>query len=268
MNESLSKERLIYLRRQKRKRLIIIFSRIALLILLIGMWELLAQLKIINPFITSSPSRVAACFLRLIKDGSLFLHLLTSVYETLAGFLIGTVLGLAIAVILWLSDYVCKVLEPYLVILNALPKVALGPVIIVWAGAGTGSIIIMTLAISLIVTTLEVLNAFLSTDRQKVLLLKTMGATKRQILQKCILPSNLKSIISSMKVNIGLSWVGVIMGEFLVSKAGLGYLITYGSQVFQMDLVMTSVILLAICATAMYELINLSEKLILKKVRL
>ena len=153
-----------------------------------------------------------------------------------------------------------KALEPYLVILNALPKIALGPVFIVWVGAGMGAIIIMTIAISLIVTILEVLNGFLSTDPEKIKLLQTLGANKFQILVKLVLPSNIGTVVNSLKVNVGLSWVGVIAGEFLVSRSGLGYLIVYGSQVFQMDLVMASVILLAAAATVMYQLVIMLEK--------
>ena len=267
MND-LSNERSEYLARLKRHKRNITFCRIGLILILIGTWELLAQLEVIDPFIMSSPSRIVECMIDLAKEGTLFLHLGTSCLETVVGFVLGTVLGALIAIVLWWSDFISAVLEPYLVVLNALPKVALGPIIIVWAGAGTSSIIIMTLAISLIVTVLEVLNSFHSTDKQKILLLKTMGATKRQIFSKAVFPANLKSIVSSLKVNVGLSWVGVIMGEFLVSKAGLGYLITYGSQVFKMDLVMTSVILLAIAATIMYKLITLLEKFILKKAKL
>ena len=257
-----------YLTSVKRKKRLVSFLRAALLLLFLGIWELLAYFGLIDPFITSSPSRIAACLARLFAEGSLLTHLGISCLETVAGFVLGTLIGACIAVALWWSELLCKVLEPYLVVLNALPKVALGPIIIVWAGAGTGSIIIMTLAISLVVTVLEVLNAFLSTDKEKLLLLRTMGASKRQLFTKAVLPANLKSIVSSLKVNVGLSWVGVIMGEFLVSQAGLGYLITYGSQVFQMDLVMTSVVLLAVAATVMYELISLLEKFVLKKAKL
>ncbi len=267
MNEP-SKERITYLHGLKRRKRLVLFLRIALLMFFIGIWELFADIGIIDPFIMSSPSRIIACIGRLAKEGSLLRHLGTSCLETVAGFVLGTIIGACIAIALWWSKLLCDILEPYLVVLNALPKVALGPVIIVWAGAGTGSIIIMTLAISLIVTVLEVLNAFLSTDREKQLLLRTMGAKKRQLFTKVVLPANLKSIVSSLKVNVGLSWVGVIMGEFLVSQAGLGYLITYGSQVFQMDLVMTSVVLLAVAATVMYELITLLERFILKKAKL
>ena len=158
-----------------------------------------------------------------------------------------------IAIILWWSKFLSKVADPFLVILNSLPKIALGPVIIIWVGAGMGAIIVMALAISLIVTVLEILNGFINTDKELLKMAKTFNATKLQVLTKIVIPANIPTFLNSLKVNIGLSLVGVITGEFLVSKAGLGYLIVYGGQVFQLDLVMTSVIILALVAWIMYQ---------------
>ena len=182
----------------------------------------------------------------------------------MVGFLSGTMLGIVIAIILWCSKFLSNVAEPFLVVLNSLPKIALGPVIIIWVGAGTSAIIVMALAISLIVTILEILNGFINTDSEKIKMAKTFNANKFQILTKIVIPANISTFINSLKVNIGLSLVGVISGEFLVSKAGLGYLIVYGGQVFQLDLVMASVVILAVVAALMYEAVVLLEKLILK----
>ena len=177
--------------------------------------------------------------------------------------MLGTVLGIFIAIILWWSDFLSKVSEPYLVVLNSLPKVALGPIIIIWVGAGTPAIIVMAIAISLIVTILENLNGFLKTDKELIKMAQSFKASKFQTLTKIVIPANLSTFINSLKVNIGLSLVGVISGEFLVSKAGLGYLIVYGGQVFKLDLVMTSVIILGIVAGIMYTAVLLLEKFIL-----
>lgn len=151
-----------------------------------------------------------------------------------------------------------------MVILNSLPKVALGPVIIIWVGAGMPAIIVMALSISLIVTILDILNGFLHTDKEKIKMAETFKANKLQILTKIVIPANIPTFFNTLKVNIGLSLVGVISGEFLVSKGGLGYLIVYGGQVFQLDLVMTSVIILAIVAALMYQSIVLLEKKFVK----
>ena len=192
------------------------------------------------------------------------MHVGVTCFETIIGFLTGAILGVIIAIVLWWSKFLSKVADPFLVILNSLPKIALGPVIIIWVGAGMGAIIVMALAISLIVTVLEILNGFLNTDPELLKMARTFNATKLQTLTKIVIPANIPTFINSLKVNIGLSLVGVITGEFLVSKAGLGYLIVYGGQVFQLDLVMTSVIILALVAWIMYEGVVLLGKIIQK----
>ena len=263
-DEARSLQRQAYLRRRRRRRTAVLLWRIGLLLALLAGWELAARLGVIDAFIVSCPSRMWETLCSLAASGDLALHVGTSVLETVVGFVLGTLLGTAAAIVLWWSPFLSRILEPYLVVLSALPKTALGPVFIVWIGAGPGSIIAMTLAISLIVTILDMHNGFLATDPEKICLLRTMGATRRQILTKLVLPANFTTMINVLKVNIGLSWVGAIMGEFLVSKAGLGYLIVYGSQVFQMDLVMTTVLLLAAAAALMYQCILWLEKALKK----
>lgn len=195
----------------------------------------------------------------------LWQHIGITLYETIVSFFLATGLGIVVAVMLWWSDMLRKVMEPHIVILNALPKIALGPIIIIWVGAGGAAIIVMALLISLIITIISITSGFMSTDRNKVLLLRTMGASKMQILTKLVLPGNIPTIISALKINVGLCWVGTIMGEYLVSRSGLGYLIVYGGQVFQLDLVMASTVILCLLAGGMYFLVQLIEKVIVKK---
>lgn len=239
------------------------FCQIAVLIIFIAQWEITARLGLIDSFILSQPSRVWQTFLNMAQN-DLFMHVGVTVYETLVGFLLGVVFGTLLAIVLWWSSFISKVSEPYLVVLNSLPKIALGPVIIVIVGAGTKAIIFMALAISLIVTVLEMLNGFRHTDNEYIRMASTFGANKRQIFTKIVFPYNISTLFNSLKINIGLSLVGVIAGEFLVSKAGLGYLIVYGGQVFKLDLVMASVIILSVVAALMYEAVVLLEKLVLK----
>ncbi len=265
MYEEVSIEQKKYLQKIKRRKSLIIALQIVLLVFIFGLWEALSRLNVIDPFIFSSPSRMVKTFSRLYKDGSLFIHVWTTLWETMVGFLFGTIFGIIIAIILWLSDTCSKVLEPYLVVLNALPKIALGPVFIVWMGAGAVAIITITVAVSLIVTVLEVYTGFLETDTEKIKLVQSFDASKKQVLTKVVLPSSFPVIMNALRVNVGLSWVGVIVGEFLVSKAGLGYLIVYGGQVFQLDLVMTSVVVLAALAAFMYFGVQTLGKWISKK---
>lgn len=265
-NRIISEDRKKYLRKIKMNKISIILTQIFILISFITIWEILTETKIINSFITSSPSRILNTFMNM-KENDLMMHIWVTVYETIIGFVIGTILGLIIAILLWWSEFLSKVLEPFLVVLSSLPKTALGPIIIIWVGAGTPAIIVMGIAISLVVTILDISNGFFNTEEEKIKMAQSFNASKLQILTKIVIPSNISTFINTLKVNIGLSLVGVITGEFLVSKAGLGYLIVYGGQVFQLDLVMTSVIILGIVAAIMYESVVILEKVILKEKR-
>lgn len=262
--ETISKDRKKYLRKIKLRKLEIFITQISIVVIFIAIWEILARTGKIDSFITSQPSRILKTFLDL-SSNDLLRHLKITCVETIVGFSLGTVMGIIIAIILWWSSFISKVSEPFLVILNALPKVALGPVIIIWVGAGMPAIIVMALAISLIVTILNVLNGLINTDKEKIKMAETFNANKLQILTKIVMPANISTLFNTLKVNIGLSLVGVISGEFLVSKGGIGYLIVYGGQVFKLDLVMTSVIILAIVAAVMYESIEILQKIVIKQ---
>ncbi|WP_460000531.1 ABC transporter permease [Paradesulfitobacterium aromaticivorans] len=264
MSMQASPEHKEYLRRVRMGKIRVRLTQALILIVALALWEICARANIVDSFITSQPSRVIKTIINLYEQGVLFQHIGITCLETVIGFVLGTLLGTIIAVILWWSEFLSKVLEPYLVVLNSLPKIALGPIFIVWIGAGPAAIIVMTLAISLIVTVLEVLNGFLAIDQEKIKLVQTFGGTKFQVLTKVLLPASFPTIINALKINVGLSWVGVIVGEFLVSKAGLGYLIVYGGQVFKLDLVMTSVIILGVAAALMYQGVVYFEKLLVK----
>ena len=265
MKKEISKDYAKYLKGKKINKIAILITQLGILIAILGLWEILAHLKIIDTFIMSSPSRIMKTIGELYSSGSLFLHTLTTLYEALLGFAIATFGGTIIAIILWWNDTIRKILDPYLVVLNSLPKIALGPLIIIWVGVGTSAIVTMDILIMIIITIISMLNAFRQVDESKIMLLKSMKANKLQILIKLILPHSLSEFISLLKINVGLTWVGTIMGEYLVSKAGLGYLIIYGSQIFNIDLVMSSTILLCILAAIMYFVVALIEKKINKK---
>lgn len=238
-----------YLLNQRRIRMIQ-FSIFALFLLV---WELGTHLGCIDAFIFSSPSRVAQSIYHMSKDGSLFYHLGITLSETMISFLLVNILGIAVAVLLWWNDNISKVLEPYLVVLNSLPKSALAPVFIVWLGNNMKTIIIAAISVSVFGTIITLYTDFKSVEEDKIKLIRTLGGNKFDVLWRVVLPSNIPSMISLMKVNIGLSLVGVIIGEFLAAKAGLGYLIIYGSQVFKLDWVIMSIILLCILATVLYK---------------
>lgn len=255
-----SEEHKRYLKKLRKNKLFVHIFQIAIIIFLITIWQLLADTEIINTFITSSPKKVLETIINLHNTGDLYHHIFVTVYETLISFSLGTLLGFIIATILWWNNFIYKVVDPYLTILNSLPKVALGPIIIIWGGAGIKSIIIMALLISTIITIINVTDGFNSTSQSQIKLMKSFKATKLQTFNKLILPNSFKYIVSALKINLSMSLIGVIMGEFLVSKEGIGYLIVYGSQTFNLNLVITGTIILAIISALMYYIILYIEK--------
>ena len=260
-----SREHIEKKKKQKQKKIIIHVCRCLILALIIGFWELFAQLKVVDPFITSSPSRVIKTIGELYNNGTLFRHIGITLMETFAGFAIAVILGYTIAVVLWSSDAVRKVSEPYIVVLNSLPKIALGPLIIIWIGTGYDAIIFMTVIVSIIVCIMNMLAGFVAVDKTKLLLMKSMGASRATTLRKLIIPASLPALMNTLKVAVGLAWIGSIMGEYIVSKAGLGYLIVYGGQVFKLDLVMTATFILCALAGGMYGIIALIEKYVVRQ---
>jgi len=246
-----SKEHIEFLKKEKKKNFIIRFFQISIIIIFIIIWQIAANNEWINTFITSSPKNVVNTILKLSNEG-LYEHIWVTIYETLISFGLGTFIGIFIASLLWWNEYLYKILDPYLTVLNSLPKVALGPIIIIWCGAGIKSIILMALLISVIITIINISVCFNQIDENKIKLLKSFNATKKQLFFKLIFPSSINNIIGSLKINISMSLIGVIMGEFLVSKKGIGYLILYGSQIFNLDLVMAGIIVLCIVAAIMY----------------
>ncbi len=260
-----SKEHQKFIKIQKTKTFFVHFTRLLLLIALLGIWELSAKLNWADPFITSSPSRIINQTIELYNNGTLFKHILITLNETILAFALSTAIGAFIAILLFIISPLRRVLEPYLVILNSLPKIALGPLIIIWVGVGTKAIVTMGILICVVITTINLLNAYLEVSNEKIMLLRSMGANKFQILTKLIIPATLPNFMATLKINLGMAWVGVIMGEYLSSSAGLGYLLVYGGQVFQLDLVMTSIVILCILSGIMYGIISILEKIIVKK---
>ena len=262
-----SKEHNDYLKKLRREKIIVIFFQILIIVSFLIIWELLVKFKLINTFLSSSPVKVVETILSLLKDNSLFHHIWITTYETLVSFLIASVIGLIVGGLLWWNKLLAKIIDPYLTILNSLPKVALGPLIIIWVGASMNSIIFMALLITTFVAIINIYNGFNSTEESYITLMKSFNANKFQIFFKAVLPSNYSTIINTLKINVSMSLIGVIMGELLVSKSGLGYLIMYGSQVFNIDLVITSVIILGLLSLLMYFVVSKLDHLTKKENR-
>lgn len=255
-----------YIKKQKLNKLKILIIQFVVFFGFLVLWELLSSNEIINSFLFSKPSSIIKLLKQYIITGELYSHVSISIYETILGLLIGTSLGIILAIMLWWNKTLAKVMDPFLVILNALPKTALAPIFIIWAGTGVKGIVVVAVSISLILTVLSSYNYFKNIEEEKIKMLESFGATKWQILTKLVLPANTVNLVDITKINIGMSWVGVIMGEFIVSRAGIGYLVVYGSQIFKLDLVMMAVFVLAIIAYLMYQTVNIIEKILKKKI--
>ncbi len=239
------------------------FIRIIQFVIIISFllfWEIASRFGLIDAFIFSSPYRVMKIFISMASDGSVFYHIGVTLLETFVSFSLVNILGVGFAVLLWWNNSLAKILEPYLVVLNSLPKSALAPVFIVWLGNNMKTIIIAAISVAVFGTIINLYTDFTNVEADKIKLIQTLRGRKKDILLKVVLPSNIPSLISIMKVNIGLSLVGVIIGEFLAAKAGLGYLIIYGSQVFKLDLVIMSIVILCILATLLYQVLAYFDK--------
>lgn len=256
----MSNEHKKYLKELKKRSITIRTIQLSLLIGFIVIWEILSSNNIINSFIFSSPTKIINTLISLVNNNNLFIHIYTTSIEVIVAFILSLVLGFGIALLLYIFPTLKDILDPFITLINSLPKVALGPLIIIWMGANTKSIILMALLINLIVTFITILNGFLNTDKDKIKLFKVYGSSKKDIITKLIIPSSKLEIISAMKLNISMSLIGVIMGEFLSSKRGIGYLILYGTQVFNLSLVMCGIFILLLLSFIFYEIIDLIDK--------
>lgn len=254
-----------YLLQYKKEKRLIFTARILLFVLFMGLWEMSARCGWIDSFIFSSPSLIAKTFLSMCRDQSLFAHIAVTLAETLVSFFFVVILGVGTAILLWCSPKTSRILEPYLVVLNSLPKSALAPLLIVWLGANERTIVVAGMSVAIFGSVINLYSGFCQADPEKLKLIETLGGHKKEKLTKIILPASLPLIISVMKVNIGLCLVGVIIGEFIGARKGLGYLIIYGSQTFKLTWVLMSIMILCIIAMGLYAVLNLLEKYIQKR---
>jgi len=260
----MSNSRKDYLKKIHRENTLVVIFRVLLIVIFLIGWELLANKGIINTFTFSSPYLVINTIGELLNDGDLFLHIGVTLYETMISFFLASIIGIVLATLLWSNTLIYRIFDPYFTILNSLPKVALGPLIIIWVGASMNSIIFMSLLISTFISIINMYNGFINTDKNKIKLLRSFKASKWQILWNLVIPSNYHVIVNSLKINVSMSLIGVIMGEFLVSKEGIGYLINYGSQVFNLNLVFGGIIILLVVSYVMYIMVVYIEKILIR----
>lgn len=256
----MSIEQQIFIKKYKNRKIFIIISQILLFILILSIWQILSNKNIINSFITSSPYKILKTITNEYSNGNLLKHIYETVKVCVISFIFTSIISLVISIIMYNHSTFAKIIAPYLIMLNSLPKVALGPLIIIWVGANQKAIVSMAILISIIVSIENIYNGFISTDKLRIKLLKTLGATKKDIMHYVIIPSNKENIFNAFKINLSMCLIGTVMGEFLTSKAGIGYLILYGSQVFNLDLVMSGIIILILLSILLYLILLIIKK--------
>ena len=265
MND-LSINQLHYLKDIQKKKQRIKLTRILILVVFVALWEISADTGLIDSFIFSRPKKILMCFLNMLFTQNLMYHVGITVFETLLSFLLVIFFTLLITILLWNNETSSKIFEPYLVILNSLPKSALAPLLIVWLGANYRTIILTGISVAIFGSILNLYTGFLATDPDKIKLVQTLHGSRLDILLKVILPYNIPTLLSIFKVNIGLCLVGVIIGEFIAARCGLGYLIIYGSQVFKLDWVILSILILCLIAMGLYGVIAGLERWYQKRI--
>ncbi len=265
LNSPVTISQQLYVKKHRRHHHIVTALRFLVLILFLGIWEFAGKTGWIDTFFFSCPSMIVSYFIDMLLDGSFFTHTGITLFETLISFLLITLISMIIATLLWYSKTLSEILEPYLVVLNSLPKSALAPLFIVWLGTGLNTIIVAGISVAIFGSVISLYTGFKQVDNEKLKLIYTLGGNQYDAFHKVVLPSSIPTILSNMKVNIGLALVGVIIGEFLAARKGLGYLIIYGSQVFKLNMVITSIIILCVIAMGLYQCIQWLEHLYKKK---
>lgn len=253
-----------YLRRDRARKRNIRLSQALLLVVFLCAWEILPRMHILNPLLTSYPSALWPTFIELWNNGQLGKHIMTTLSATLVGFTLSMAIGIVVAAALWWSDFLYKVLDPFLVVANAMPKIAFVPIFYLWLGSDY-AVYGMAVAIAVFVTIMVVYAGFRGIDLNKVKLAHTFGASRWQVLTKVVLPGSVPTLIAAVKMNIGLALVGVIVGEFQSADSGLGFLIMNGSQVFKLNIVMTSIAMLALISSVMYLIIYRVEAAVARR---
>ena len=246
----------LFIKNIRKNKRVVLISRIVIAVAVVLGWEVTTQAGLIDSFIFSSPSRIVKCFIELTQDGMIFRHMGITVAETLIAFLIVIVFAITIAILMWRFEIIFKVMEPYIVLLNSIPKSALAPLLIVWLGNNFKTIVVAAVSVAVFGAILSIYTGFMEVEEDKKRLIKTLGGNRFHMLYMLIIPQTMPTIINVAKVNLGLSLVGVIIGEFLAARQGLGYMIIYATQTFKMDWVLLAIVILCVLSIGLYQLIN------------
>ncbi|MEX2281783.1 MAG: ABC transporter permease [Gemmatimonadota bacterium] len=241
----------------------ILLIQIGLVILAVAVWELLVRLGFARELLVGQPARILHFLISMWKDGSLIRHSWVTTAETIVGSLGGFILGAVCGLLVWWSKTVERVIDPIVVALNSLPKIALTPIFLLWFGVGFSMKVALTLSTVFLVTFITAVAALAATDKELLQLTAALGGSRWQIFRNVVVPSSLPWLISAMKLNIGFGLTGAVVGEFVAANEGIGYLLLYGAQVYEMSLVWAGIFVLLVVAMLMYVSIVLLERWLL-----
>jgi len=237
--------------------------RVGIISAILLLWHLAVTFNWINPFLMGSPAGIWSEAVRLVQSGELFTNAFATVYGTIGGFLIGSLFGSVIGLLLWYSKKVATIIDPFMVALNGLPKIALAPMIIIWFGSGMFSKIALAAIATFIVALLSTYQGTHQIDSNLVNLMRSLGATKGQIFRKVVVPSTMPWVISAFRLNIGFALIAVIGGEFISSDKGLGRMIFVAGNLFNLNVVWVGVLSLMIVAIFLYVAVSKIESKLL-----
>lgn len=262
-NILVSQEQKDFLQNVKRTQNKVRTLQIFVVLFFLAFWQICSSTKIINPFIFSSPSRILVTLWDMLKTGFIFPHVGITLAETFLSFILVLAISIGGSILLWWNKTFSSVMEPFLVVLNSLPKSALAPLLLVWFGATMKMILITAISVVVFGSILTIYTGFKETEPDKLMLIRTLHGNKWHMLKLVVIPESIPLLFGVMKSNIGLCLVGVIIAEFMGARRGLGYLIIYSSQVFKLDWLLMSVFLLCLMAMGLYGLLGKMEKSIL-----
>lgn len=235
-------------------------ASIACTLALLGLWQWAARAHVINGQLFGSPTGIVGAFRSAFEAGTLIPDTLTTAYETVVGLIIGSLAGTIAGLALWFTPALARPAEGFSVLLNSVPKIALGPLIVIWFGAGTDSKIwlaaVSTYAVSMIAAT----AAMREIDRDLVNLFRSLGASRRMMFRKLILPSAVPWIFSTLRMNVGFALIGAIVGEYIASQNGLGHEIFVAGSLFDLNTVWLGIIVLTLLASLMTAVVRLVEE--------
>lgn len=261
--ETVQKSILKYLENKEPNNILLNIGRFLVFFMIIVCWELGARFEIIDPFFWSLPSEIFATWMQIIQDGTAWRDTLFTFQSTISGFIIGTLGGALLGLSFWWSKYYAKIAEPFIIMFEAMPKLALAPIIVLIFGLGISSKIAMAVAITIVITTLTTYNGMKQIDNDLIRMIYSLGATRFQVFTKVVVPWTMPSIISALRINIGLALTGAIVGEYIGSTNGIGRMIFYAGQTYEISLIWAGIFNLSLLSMILYLIVGQLEKILL-----